>query len=309
MDNALQFPNLSDELLMKRLTHPSGKIRMVLDTDTFNEIDDQFAIIYSLLSKEKMEVEAIFAAPFFNHLSSGPKDGMELSYHEILKILKLMNREDIPVFRGSPMYLPDAHSPVESDAARHLVELAMNCDEDAPLYVAALGAISNVASAILMEPRIIGRIVVVWLGGHALEWEHTKEFNLLQDLYGSRILLDSGVPLVLIPCKGVTSHLLTTLSEVRDYVKPQGVIGDYLYETYLQCHSDHFAYSRVLWDIAVIAWLNDPDWVPSHLVQSPHISEDFRWGLDRSRHLIRYVHYINRDAVLKDLFLKLRNVK
>ncbi len=50
---------------------------MVLDTDTFNEIDDQFAVIYALHSKERLQVEAFYAAPFHNELSSGPKDGME----------------------------------------------------------------------------------------------------------------------------------------------------------------------------------------------------------------------------------------
>lgn len=305
MTHAAHYPKLSEEMLVKRLAHPSGKIRMVLDTDTFNEIDDQFAVIYSLLSREKMEVEALYAAPFFNENSSGPKDGMERSYDEILKIRKLMNRDDLPVFRGSEMYLPNAQTPVESEAARDLVKRAMASDIDDPLYVVAIGAITNVASAILMEPRIIERIVVVWLGGHALEWGDTREFNLFQDLHASRLMFDSGLPLVLLPCMGVASNLRTTLSEVRDYVRPQGAVGQYLYETYLNCREDHFAYSRVIWDIAVIAWLLDPQWVPSQLIPSPHISDDFRWSADPSRHLIRYARYIDRDAVFKNLFQRL----
>ena len=32
--------------LLKRLEHPSGRVDVVLDTDTFNEIDDQFALAY-----------------------------------------------------------------------------------------------------------------------------------------------------------------------------------------------------------------------------------------------------------------------
>jgi purine nucleosidase len=305
MSNEIQYPKLSEEMLINRLAHPAGKIRIVLDTDTFNEIDDQFAVVYSLLSREKMEVEAFYAAPFYNELSEGPEDGMEKSYNEILKIRKLMNREDIPVYRGSASYLPGAQMPVDSEAARNLIERAMKSDPEDPLYVVAIGAISNVASAILLEPKILERIVVVWLGGHTLEWGNTKEFNLFQDLHGSRIMFDSGVPLILVPCMGVASNLRTTLSELRDYVKPQGAIGEYLYETYLNCCDDHFAYSRVIWDIAVIAWLNEASAAPSYLIQSPHISEDFRWGIDPSRHLIRYVRYIDRDAVFKDLFQRL----
>ena len=302
-----RYPRLSTEQLVRKLEAPQGKVSVVLDTDTFNEIDDQFAVIYALLSPEKIELQALYAAPFHNELSTGPQDGMEKSYEEIQRILKLMKREEIPVYRGSKEYMKAADQFVESDAATNLVERALAATPDEPLYVVAIGAITNIASAILMNPAIIERIVVIWLGGHALEWPDTREFNLAQDVHASRTVLDCGVPLVLIPCMGVASNLRTTLSEVRDYVRPSGAIGAYLYDTYEKSRDDHFAYSRVIWDIAVIAWLLKPDRVPSHLIQSPILSEDYRWSLDLSRHLIRYVRYIDRDAVFQDLFSKLAN--
>ena len=302
----IKYPKLSEQKLIERLKYPAGKVRMVLDTDTFNEIDDQFAVVYALQSKEKMQIEAFYAAPFHNELSTGPKDGMEKSYNELCKILNVMGKEgEYPVYRGSESYLPNAHTPVESEAARNLVERAMASSDDDPLYVVAIGAITNVASAILMEPAIIEKIVVVWLGGHAFHWPHTKEFNLFQDLHASRIILDSGVPLVLIPCMGVASHLQTTLSEIRDYVKDKGKIGEYLYETYKNCHDDHFGYSRVIWDISTIGYLNNESWLPNSLVHSPVLSEDYRWSFDSSRHFIRYVHYVYRDKIFQDLFRKL----
>lgn len=305
----INFPSIPADQLVRRLEHPGRKVRIVLDTDTFNEIDDQFAIAYALKSQENMIVEALYAAPFFNSLSSGPADGMEKSYQEILKILRILGREDIPVYRGSTAYLPAADRPVESEAARNLVERAMASSPSDPLYVVAIGAITNVASALLMEPRISERIVVVWLGGHALHWPDTREFNLHQDLHGSRLLFDCGVPLVLVPCLGVATHLQTSLSELRDYVKGAGEIGEYLYETYRGCSEDHFGYSRVIWDIAVIAWLNDPKWCWSSLVPSPRISEDFRWTMDPYRHLIRCVHFIQRDEVFRDMFRKIAQSK
>ena len=39
----MTFPALSNEFLLQRLQFPTKKVRMVLDTDTYNEIDDQFA--------------------------------------------------------------------------------------------------------------------------------------------------------------------------------------------------------------------------------------------------------------------------
>lgn len=303
----VKFPQLPTEELVKRLTHPGKKVRVVLDTDTYNEIDDQFAVTYALKSSEHMTVEAIYAAPFFNELSSGPEDGMEKSYQEILKIREILGRNDIPAYRGSTSYLTSSEQPQHSEAARNLVERAMASDPSDPLYVLAIGAITNVASALLMEPRIVERIVLVWLGGHAFSWPDTKEFNLKQDLHGSRIVFDSGIPVVLVPCMGVASHLQTSLSELRDYVKDQGEIGSYLYETYKNCAKDHFAYSRVIWDISVIAWLINPEWCPSSLVHSPRISDDFRWTHDTNRHFIRYVNYIGRDNVFRDLFSRISN--
>ncbi|MGO4545587.1 nucleoside hydrolase [Paenibacillus sp. 2TAB23] len=300
------YPAMTDGERVRKLESPAGQIKMVLDTDTFNEIDDQFAVIYALLSPERIEFQALYAAPFHNDLSTGPKDGMEKSYEEIHRILKLMNREDVPVYRGSESYLTAPHTPVDSSAAQNLVERAMACDPANPLYVVGIGAITNIASAILMEPRIIERIVVVWLGGHAIDWHDTREFNLEQDLHASRVIFDSGVPLMLIPCMGVASNLRTTLSEVRDYVLPSGAIGAYLYETYKNCKDDHFAYSRVIWDISVIAWLNQSNTVPSRLIPSPRISADYRWSVDSTRHLIRCASYIDRDAVFHDLFTKLK---
>ena len=73
----MTFPQLGEQDRISRLQAPAGKVRMVLDTDTYNEIDDQFALTYALLSPDKLSVEAIYAAPFHNSRSNGPGDGMK----------------------------------------------------------------------------------------------------------------------------------------------------------------------------------------------------------------------------------------
>lgn len=297
-----------DAQRLAKLALPTHPVRVVLDTDTYNEIDDQFAVTYALLSRDKITVEAIYAAPFFNKMSSGPRDGMEKSYEEIHRLLGHLNESAQGfVYRGSTQYFEGPSIPVESDAARDLVERALASDKADPLYVVAIGAPTNVASAILMEPKILDHIVVVWLGGHALSWPNTREFNLYQDIHASRVLLDSKVPLVLIPCMGVTTHLLTTLAEIRDSLGGRGGIADYLVETFARCRENHFAYSRVIWDIATIAYLLQPEWIPSSLVPSPILNDNFTWSFDSSRHLIRVANYIHRDAVFQDLFTKVRS--
>ena len=158
-----------------------------------------------------LNVKALYAAPFFNTRSSGPADGMERSYQEILRILERLGRDaEGFAFRGSTSYLPAKGEPVHSAAAEDLIAKAL-AQQGKPLYVLTIGAITNVASALLLEPRIADRIVIVWLGGHPTYWEHTREFNLMQDVPAAQVVFDSGAPLVQIPCINVAEHLRTTL--------------------------------------------------------------------------------------------------
>jgi hypothetical protein len=82
VSSAQQFPKLDETFRLNQLKAPTGKVRMVLDTDTYNEVDDQFALAYAFLSKERIELEAVYAAPFHNKRSEGPADGMEKSYRK-----------------------------------------------------------------------------------------------------------------------------------------------------------------------------------------------------------------------------------
>ena len=301
----MNFPIIPETLRLERLQPSTNKVRMVLDTDTYNEIDDQFAVVYALLSPERVQVEALYAAPFANQRAASPAEGMEKSYEELLRLL---DRLDISpggfVFRGSTGYMTDYEHPHHSEAALDLVERAMS-SRDTPLYVVAIGAITNVASAILIEPQIIERIVVLWLGGHAHYWPHNVEFNLKQDPQSARLVFDCGVPLIHFPCMGVTTHLVTTLSEIEQYVKGRGAIGDYLAEIYKDYRADQFAWSKVIWDMVTIAYLIDDEWVPTDIVHSPILTERLTWSFDNARHFIRCANYVRRDPIFGDLFTKL----
>ncbi len=304
----MDFPKLPMDVLLKRLKPPTGKIRMVLDTDTYNEIDDQFALVYALCSKDRMDLEAIYAAPYFNDRSTGPKDGMEKSYDEILTLLDKMNiASEGFVFKGSESYLPEAFKPCPSAAAEDLVKRAMASGSE-PLYVVAIGAITNVASAILIEPKIIEKIVVVWLGGHAHSWPHTHEFNLQQDIYASQILFDSGVPFVQIPCMPVASHLTTTVAELDLHYPRMGAVGKYLIDSFKSYSQDHFAWAKEIWDISAIAYLVNPDWVPTEIVHSPILTDQVTFSQNPSRHFIRVARQLDRNAIFKDMFTKLFSV-
>jgi inosine-uridine nucleoside N-ribohydrolase len=301
-----EFPAISEGRRIELLKPPASKpVRMVFDTDTANEIDDQFALVYAMISPE-LDVQAVYAAPFTNNRSSGPGDGMEKSYEEILRILsKLDKSPDGFAFKGSSHYLTDMKNPERSPAALDLIARAKKSSPEDPLYVAAVGAITNVANAILIEPAIIQNIVVVWLGGNGHNWPHQKEFNFRQDLNASRTIFDCGVPFVQLPCTPVVTHFATTVPEMERYVGGRGAIGDYLLRIFKEYKKDHFAWSKVLWDMTAIAWLINDKWLPSDLVHSPIVTDNCTFSFDQSRHLIRTVNFVQRDPIFRDFFTKL----
>jgi len=304
--SAQNFPELEETFRLNQLQPPTGKIRMVLDTDTYNEVDDQFALAYAYLSNEKLQLEAVYAAPFKNNRSKSPGDGMEKSYLEIQKLLKMLGKSPEGfVFRGSDRYLENIKKPIRSEAALDLVKKAMDGSPENPLYVVSVGCITNIASAILIEPKIIENIVVVWLGGNDLNWPHQKEFNLMQDVLAAQVVLNSGVPFVIMPCQPVVSHFHTTIPELEHYLKGKNELCDYLYNIVLEYSGGQDAWSKVIWDVTAVAWLVNPSWLPTNLVHSPVLTDQVTYSVNQSRHFMRMATSLNRDAIFRDLFGKL----
>jgi purine nucleosidase len=314
-----------DDWYRDRLAEPAGPVRLVIDTDAANEIDDQFALAWALRLPQRLRVEAVYAAPFsFAHRRAAlpnaaadappfnpPDVGMRRSLDEIHRVFGHLG---LPaqgrVFAGSAGYLPSETEPLRSDAAEHLIALARACDEAEPLYVAALGCVTNIASALLLAPDIAQRIVVVWTSGYPSHAPQVNDsFNLEQDLAASRVLLDSGVPHVYLPGFHVGAQLRLSLAEVERHVRGRGAIGDYLHQLFT--HNPLWTiyqvdrsqpYSWVIWDLICIAWLLEPAWVPSGLVRTPELGDDRRWRAAPGRHLMREACAVQRDAIFNSLF-------
>ena len=302
--------SIDNARLIRRLEKPKGRVDVVIDTDTYNEIEDQYALSYLIKSDEKLDLKAIYAAPFFNEKSTGPADGMEKSYREIMNVLTLLEREDLKehVYRGSTEYLPSETEPVISDAAKDLAERAMNYTEEHPLYVVAIAAITNVASALLLNPDIKNRIVLIWLGGNATNWPDNKEFNLYQDVAGARIVFGCGVPLVQLPCMGVVSAFTRSGPELEYHLRGKNKLCDYLVNvttTEAAACNGGPVWTRPIWDVTAVAWLLDGDFEEDCLIHSPIPEYDNRYAFDNNRHFIKYVYHIKRDKLFADLFAKL----
>lgn len=367
MNHLDRFPKLSAEEYDWILRLPTGRVRCVIDTDTRNEIDDQFALAWAFLSQDALQIEGIYAAPysFRNRLDElrqadqiragngtdpqlvkryagqldrlqakgvdiytdaqidpqqvtmvTPAVGMEKSYQEILLVCEKMKIDLADkVYRGSDRYLESWDQPVHSDTVDHLIDTAKTASPDDPLYIAAIGAPTNVASALLLAPEIIRNIVVTWTAGYptTVTGFMQESFNMEQDMLASQLLFDSGVPLVYLPGFHVGAQLTLCLTEVEAWVKGKGEIGDYLRWLFtnnphypFQGIDDYFARTWIIWDLINFAWMMQPDWVPSFMTTAPYLTDDRKWERTaQTRHPMREGLDINRDAIFRDFFTKL----
>ncbi len=275
----------------------------MLDTDTYNEIDDQFALVQAILSPERIKLEAIYAAPFFNDRSSGPGEGMELSYGEILALLERLDvKPDGLVYpRRDRLCRPRRRRRSRRQRVDDLIARARSASTDDPLYVIAIGAISNVASALIKAPDIIDRTVVVWLGGNALDWPNQKEFNLKQDIGGTQVLFDSGVPLVHPALLG--RRLASAFDGPGDRALCRACMARSASSS--RCASRNMpttipAGPRRSGTWRRSPWLIDDNWTPSVLVPTPIMTDNMTYSIDRGRPLMRYVTYVDRNPIMQD---------
>ena len=188
------------------------KKKVIVDTDAYNEMDDQFSILYALCSRS-MNVIALNAAPFANDRADGFEDGMVKSYEELMRLTALLpDGDSIPVFHGSRKAIEQTGHPAPSPAAENIISEALASEET--IYILTLGAATNVASALLMDPRITEKICVIWLGGTSLDKPDVREFNLIGDYAAGQVLLNSGCPVLLCPAFDVTCVLEADLAEL-----------------------------------------------------------------------------------------------
>ena len=300
---------MTNEQRINNLSLPNGKIDVVLDTDAYNEIDDQFAIAYLLKSSEKLNTVALYAAPFLNERSKSAADGMEKSYNEILKVLNLIG-EKKEVYKGSTAFLADEQTPIISDAAHDLAKRALDYSPQNPLYVVAIGAITNIASAILLEKKVAENTVVIWLGSNATHYHDTKEFNLKQDIAAARAVISSGVPFVMLPCMGVVSSFTVSRYELEHWLVGKNPLSTYLAENTIAAAESYAAgkpWTRVIWDVTAVAWLvNDNEcFMRSKIVDIPLPGYDHKYERNGAAYPIRYVYHIRRDSLMRDLIEKL----
>ena len=313
---------MDNTIRVKMLEKPTKSVDVVFDSDTYNEIDDQYALAYLVKSNKELSIKAIYAAPFYlgqlppdfyknrKFKSDSPGDGMEKSYREIMNILTLLDAEEYKhlVHYGSTRYLTSEKEPVISQASEDLAKRAMDYSSDNPLYVIAIGAITNIASALLLNPEIKERMVVVWLGGHSHEWPNTLEFNMAQDIAAARVVFGCGVPLVQLPCKGVVSAFTLSAPELDCWMLGKNKLCDYLVgktKEYAKERGLPIFWKKPIWDVTAVAWLINERFMEDRFTPTPIPTYDYHYAVDKSRPLMKYVYHINSELIIEDMIEKL----
>ena len=320
--------------------------RVVIDTDAANEIDDQFAIAWALRSPSRLAVEAVLAAPFshgrylraladacavrgaaisdFERVASGltrerlealveaspPRLGMERSFEEIRAVFDAAGVEPAGrISRGATDFLASPHEPVESEAAERLVAIARRASAESPVHVAVLGAPTNVASALLLEPAIAERLVVLFVAGYpSAAGLDDDSFNLVQDRFASNVLFESGARLVYLPGYHVAESIQLSLPAAESWLgATDDPLAAFLLDRYrsnpINPNLHEIGRSWVLWDVITIARLLNPDWVPTREVPRMRVDRAHRFTpvTEPSRAMLE-AYRVKRNELCRDLF-------
>lgn len=289
------------------------KVRVIVHTDCKNEADDQYAVAHHLMTP-RFDVKGLVAGHFWkNPQQYGELGTAQASYDEIIKVMDLMGLKDqYPVKLGAPRGLEDEKTPIDSEGARLIIEEAMK-DDKRPLYIACQGAVTDVASALLMKPEIADRMTVIWIGGG----DYPKggfEFNLMMDVHAVNVIFSSKVPVWQVPMS-LYKVMAVSLAELQLKVRPCGEIGKYLFEQMVDFNHVAAKYDMAwphgeIWGLGdqgtIAVLMEELEKVSYDLVPAPRIAEDMTYIHGQNNREIRVYNYLDARLTLEDFFAKLQ---
>lgn len=280
--------------------------RVIINTDAKNEADDQFAIVHALLS-ETLEVRGLVAAHFGDARS---QTSMLDSRKEIDLLLDYMGREEVRVENGAEAAIPDESTPLDSPGARLIIDEAKKADEG-PLQIAFLGPLTDMASAILLDPSIVeSDTTIIWIGGPAygnLQTFSWPEFNLSNDIAAANVVFRSGMTVWQVPQPAYRATGVG-YAELDEKVAPCGPLGKYLVQQLKEWNSTWVKQPiefRALGDSPAVGLMLNPDAGLFELVPAPTFSPEGGM-LPGGHHTVRVCHIYDARYLFEDFFAKLR---
>lgn len=201
----------------------AGARKIIIDADPGQ--DDAVAILLALASPE-LDVLGVTAVA-----GNAP---LALTRKNALKVCELAGRPRTKVFSGAvrplirPLVtaeevhgktgldgpdLPDPKMRLEPGHAADFIIETLMAHEPGAVTLATLGPLTNIALALVREPKVAPRLrEIVMMGGGFFEGGNTTpaaEFNIYVDPHAADIVFRAGVPIVMMPLD-VTHKALTT---------------------------------------------------------------------------------------------------
>ncbi|MEM8525818.1 MAG: nucleoside hydrolase [Bacteroidota bacterium] len=270
------------------------KLKVIIDADTGNEVDDLYAVVRSLV-EPSWEVIALNAAQWQASHWSVEKT-MEESYRlNQLLLGELGLSGKVKSHRGAEDRLFDwGYRAQHSAAAYYLIQEAHKIPEGEKLTVIVLGALTNIASAILIDSSIQSKISVYWLGT-TYDFEEDilrkRDFNCVMDIQALGEMLDSEVEMHIIPVS-VANQMTFNYDETVEKLSGKHTVTDFLLQRWYN-HLDGGRNERVIWDLALIEAIIHPEWAIQVEIQS---------SKENGNRKLWYYKDINEDKMRVDFF-------
>lgn len=295
--------------------------RVLYLNDLGGDLDGLYATVHMILSRS-VDLRGIVGT------SRGrPGEGADRAAALANEILQLMGRAGgIKVHVGAADKLGAAGVPAHAPGVQAIIDEALRTDTDLPLYVTVGGGLTEVASAVIAEPRIAGRFTLIWIGGDAWPDGGTGETNFNIDPLAAQYLFnETTVPIWQVP-RAAYGTSAVSATELQAYVAPHGAIGAWLYRKVVDAP---LRFAKVMnmgetWSLGdnpLVLLVALGDWGPSALhpfryehtssslfdeVTAPRLNPDGTFTPRSEGRKIRIYRTIDTRLMLGDFFAKLR---
>ncbi len=257
------------------------------DADTANEVDDLYAIVRAF-AEPTWDIKALGSAQWQasqNATGNTLEDSQKLNE----RLVQLMGRsKDVYLPRGGHRRLYDwGEQAIHSAASHAIIQLAKGMPAGEKLTVITVGALTNVASAVLIDPGIADRLQVYWLGS-TYDFEKERlgftEFNVVMDVQAVNKMMASTVEMHVLPTDALYGAR-TSFAAAERQLSGKGPLADMLLDRWRN-HLDPGTESRILWDLALVEILADPSLASERKVS----------GVDNPN--VRYYHDVKAGAMV-----------
>ncbi|MEO8271039.1 MAG: nucleoside hydrolase [Aureliella sp.] len=247
-------------------------VRVIVDADTANEIDDLYAIVRALVAPE-FQVEGVTSAHYTR--STMPNETVHRSQAINEQILETMGLSDsIPHPLGADRSMSAPTKPVDSPAARLIIERAHAGGPDDKLLVIALGACTNLASALVLDPTIEPKVVFAFIDGDYKERRWGPGiFNWKNDIHAVKAIFESQVEYIHMPARSVSVEMKLTKQDVDEHLHGHGDIWNVLVERWETFPRTANSKSKVMWDVALVEAILRPQLATAVVVGAPIIHD------------------------------------